>query len=103
MSLNVPETVIYMVTDVVLDHNVISVSALDGGKCINGEKDMCLDKVKEKMTPGKPVIKGRFSHKAIPYGGDLVEVEYYFTKDNDYVGIDWKWANQVAPTSSSSS
>lgn len=91
-----PQQVVYMVIMSSPSHDMIHVSTLDGSDCINGEKDMALENVREKLD-GKPVVVGKFNHKGIPYGGDLVEIEYYDTKDPNYVGIQWKWANHGAP------
>ena len=93
-----PTKVICMVTEVSPSHNLIHVSMLDGTQMRNGKLDMTLEGVAEKLSgTGKKVVKGKFDHKRIPRGGDLVEITYYPTKDEAYDGVEWKWANQMVP------
>ena len=95
MSANVPKKVICMVTEVSPNEDLIHVSMLDGTNMINGHFDMALAGLEEHLsgTEKKPVVKARINHEGIPYGGDRVEITYYPTKDAEYVGVEWKWAN----------
>ena len=88
-----PESVICMVI-MVPTPDYIVVASLDGDKLINGHHEMTLDVPKEqRSTNGVKVKVGRVDHKGIPHGGDKVKLTYWPTKDPEYVGKTWEWAN----------